>query len=142
MLADSGMKHLAPFAAQAVKGGYVKPTKRVFDNAKVSDHFAIIPTCRHPSGLSEAEQKIYDLVVRRFMAVFFPSAEYQVTTRITVVPTASRPKARCWSSRAGWPSTARKPPTKWRRQGWRQRTEPGAGATGRKGQGDPVDPKG
>ncbi|MES2949897.1 MAG: DNA topoisomerase III [Pseudomonadota bacterium] len=85
MLADSGMKHLAPFAAQAVKGGYVKPSKRVFDNAKVSDHFAIIPTLQAPSGLSEAEQKIYDLVVRRFMAIFFPSAEYQVTTRITTV---------------------------------------------------------
>ncbi|QTN26732.1 DNA topoisomerase III [Rhodoferax sp. AJA081-3] len=83
MIADSGMKHLAPFAAQAVKGAYVKPTKRVFDNAKVSDHFAIIPTLQAPSGLSEAEQKIYDLVVRRFMAIFFPSAEYQVTTRIT-----------------------------------------------------------
>ena len=83
MLADSGMKHLAPFAAQAVKGHYVKPTKRVFDNAKVSDHFAIIPTLQAPHGLSEAEQKVYDLVVRRFMAVFFPSAEYQVTTRIT-----------------------------------------------------------
>jgi len=83
MLADSGMKHLAPFAAQAVKGNYVKPTKRVFDNAKVSDHFAIIPTLQAPHGLSEAEQKVYDLVVRRFMAVFFPSAEYQVTTRIT-----------------------------------------------------------
>jgi DNA topoisomerase-3 len=83
MLADSGMKHLAPFAAQAVKGGYVKPTKRVFDNAKVSDHFAIIPTLQAPSGLSEAEQKVYDLVVRRFLSIFFPSAEYQVTTRIT-----------------------------------------------------------
>ena len=83
MLADSSMKHLAPFAAQAVKGGYVKPTKRVFDNAKVSDHFAIIPTLQAPHGLSEAEQKIYDLVVRRFMAIFFPSAEYQITTRIT-----------------------------------------------------------
>jgi len=83
MLADSAMKHLAPFAATAIQGGYVKPTKRVFDNAKVSDHFAIIPTLQAPHGLSEAEQKIYDLVVRRFMAVFFPSAEYQVTTRIT-----------------------------------------------------------
>ncbi len=83
MLADSGMKHLAPFAATAVKDAYVKPTKRIFDNAKVSDHFAIIPTLQAPSGLSEAEQKVYDLVVRRFMAVFFPSAEYQVTTRIS-----------------------------------------------------------
>jgi DNA topoisomerase-3 len=41
------------------------------------------PHCRRPSGLSEAEQKLYDLVVRRFMAVFFPSAEYLVTTRIS-----------------------------------------------------------
>ena len=83
MLAGSDMRHLAPFAATAIKGNYVKPSKRIFDNAKVSDHFAIIPTLQAPTGLSEAEQKVYDLVVRRFMAVFFPSAEYQVTTRIT-----------------------------------------------------------
>ncbi|MDT8990159.1 DNA topoisomerase III [Curvibacter sp. APW13] len=83
MLADSGMRHLAPFAQTGLDKGYVKPTKRVFDNSKVSDHFAIIPTLQAPSGLSDAEQKLYDLVVRRFLAVFFPSAEYQVTTRIT-----------------------------------------------------------
>ena len=83
MLADSGMKHLAPHALTALNNNYIKPSKRVFDNAKVSDHFAIIPTLQAPSGLSDAEQKLYDLVVRRFMAVFFPSAEYQVTTRIT-----------------------------------------------------------
>jgi DNA topoisomerase-3 len=51
----------------------------------VSDHFAIIPTTQAPSGLSDAEQKLYDLVVRRFMAIFFPSAEYLVTTRISEV---------------------------------------------------------
>ncbi len=85
MLADSGMKHLAPFAQQAVDGNYVKPNKRIFDNAKVSDHFAIIPTLQAPSGLSEAEQKLYDFVVRRFLSVFFPSAEHQVTTRISTV---------------------------------------------------------
>ncbi|MES2280307.1 MAG: DNA topoisomerase III [Pseudomonadota bacterium] len=83
MLADSGMKHLAPHALVALNGNYVKPNKRIFDNAKVSDHFAIIPTLQAPSGLSEAEQKLYDLVVRRFMAVFYPSAEYMVTTRIS-----------------------------------------------------------
>ena len=83
MLGDSGMKHLAPHALTALNKGYIKPSKRIFDNAKVSDHFAIIPTLQAPSGLSEAEQKLYDLVARRFMAVFFPSAEYQVTTRIT-----------------------------------------------------------
>jgi DNA topoisomerase-3 len=85
MLANSGMKHLAPFAKQAVDGNYVKPNKRIFDNAKVSDHFAIIPTLQAPSGLSDAEQKLYDFVVRRFLSVFFPSAEHQVTTRISTV---------------------------------------------------------
>ena len=84
MLADSGMKHLAPHALTALNNNYIRKIPRVFDNKKVSDHFAIIPTLQAPSGLSEAEQKVYDLVVRRFMAVFFPSAEYQVTTRITV----------------------------------------------------------
>ncbi|HKB52560.1 MAG TPA: DNA topoisomerase III, partial [Ramlibacter sp.] len=83
MLAGSGMRHLAPFAKQAVEGGYVKPGKRIFDNAKVSDHFAIIPTLQAPSGLSDAEQRVYDLVVRRFLSVFFPSAEFLVTTRIS-----------------------------------------------------------
>ena len=85
MLADSGLRHLAPFALTALNNDYIRPSKRVFDNSKVSDHFAIIPTLQAPSGLSEAEQKLYDLVVRRFMAVFFPSAEYQVTTRISQV---------------------------------------------------------
>ncbi|MDP3617021.1 MAG: DNA topoisomerase III, partial [Rhodoferax sp.] len=85
MLSGSGMKHLAPHAAAALKGNYLSKSKRIFDNSKVSDHFAIIPTLQAAHGLSEAEQKIYDLVVRRFMAVFFPSAEYQITTRITTV---------------------------------------------------------
>jgi len=89
MLADSGMRHLAPHAATALKGNYIKPNKRIFDNAKVSDHFAIIPTLQAPSGLSETEQKLYDLVVRRFMAVFYPSAEYLVTTRISLAASHS-----------------------------------------------------
>ncbi|HZY17162.1 MAG TPA: DNA topoisomerase III [Ramlibacter sp.] len=89
MLSASGMNHLAPFAQQALDNGYVKPTKRVFDNSKVSDHFAIIPTLQAPSGLSDAEQRLYDLVVRRFLSVFFPSAEYLVTTRISQVESHS-----------------------------------------------------
>ncbi len=95
MIAHSGMAHLAPYAQTALANGYIKPTKRVFDNAKVSDHFAIIPTLQAPSGLSEAEQKLYDLVVRRFLAVFFPAAEFTVTTRITTVtvPAASPARA-------------------------------------------------
>ncbi len=85
MLAASPLNHLAPHARLALSQGYVKPSKRVFDNSKVSDHFAIIPTLQAPSGLSEAEQKLYDLVVRRFIAVFYPPAEFLVTTRITQV---------------------------------------------------------
>jgi len=90
MLADSGMKHLEPHAATAIKNNYVRKLPRVFDNKKVSDHFAIIPTLQAPSGLSDAEQKLYDLVVRRFLAVFFPSAEYMVTTRISTVKAAGK----------------------------------------------------
>lgn len=79
------LRALAPHAAKGLAEGYVKPTKRVFDNAKVSDHFAIIPTLLAPKALSEAEAKLYDMVVKRFLAVFYPPAEYMVTTRITQV---------------------------------------------------------
>ena len=75
----------APHAARILKQGWVKPNKRIFDNKKISDHFAIIPTMQPPRHLSEAEGKLYDMVVKRFLAVFFPAAEYLVTTRITRV---------------------------------------------------------
>ena len=74
-----------PFAAQILNSKWVKPNKRIFDNTKISDHFAIIPTTQAPKNLSEPEQKLYDLVARRFMAVFFPAAEYLITTRYTEV---------------------------------------------------------
>jgi len=73
------------FAKQISKNGWVKPNKRIFDNTKISDHFAIIPTGVAPKNLTEPEQKLYDLVTRRFMAVFFPPAEFLVTTRFTEV---------------------------------------------------------
>jgi len=73
------------FAKNVLKKGWVKPNRRIFDNAKISDHFAIIPTQQAPKQLNEAEQKLYDLVVRRFLAVFYPAAEYLQTTRITKV---------------------------------------------------------
>jgi DNA topoisomerase III len=73
------------FARQILKQGWAKPNKRIFDNTKISDHFAIIPTLQTPKHLNEAEQKLYDLVVRRFLAVFYPAAEYLQTTRITRV---------------------------------------------------------
>ena len=82
----SGNKDVGSFADRVVAQKWVHPTKRIFDNAKISDHFAIIPTLQPPHGaLTEAEKKIYDLVLRRFIAVFYPAAEYDVTTRITTV---------------------------------------------------------
>ena len=84
------LRPLAAHAKTALKEGYIKPTKRVFDNAKVSDHFAIIPTLQAPKSLTEIEAKLYDLVVKRFLAVFFPSAESMVTTRISTVTVGAR----------------------------------------------------
>ena len=73
------------FADQILKAGWVHPNKRIFNNAKVSDHFAIIPTTFAPKGLSEPEQKLYDLVTKRFLAIFYPAAEFLETNRITRV---------------------------------------------------------
>ena len=79
------LRELAQHARKGLKDGYVRPSKRVFDNSKVSDHFAIIPTLQAPRSLTEIEAKLYDMVVKRFIAVFYPSAEFMVTTRITQV---------------------------------------------------------
>src|SRR5213080_1564876 len=57
-------RSLSGHAEKALQQGYVHPNKRIFNNAKVSDHFAIVPTGTVPHGLSETEQKIYDLVAR------------------------------------------------------------------------------
>ncbi len=76
-----------PFVKQILANKWVRPNKRIFNNAKISDHFAIIPTSLAPKHLSEAEAKIYELVTKRFLAVFFPAAEFQITTRITRVET-------------------------------------------------------
>jgi DNA topoisomerase-3 len=82
MLADTNYR--TP-AGTILKNGWVRPNKRIFNNAKVSDHFAIIPTLVAPKALSEPEQKLYDLVTKRFLAIFYPAAEFLVTTRITRV---------------------------------------------------------
>jgi DNA topoisomerase-3 len=73
------------FARKALDNGWVKSSKRIFNNAKISDHFAIIPSGQTPHGLDEAQQKVYDMIVRRFIAIFFPAAQFEVTTRITRV---------------------------------------------------------
>src|SRR6202171_4685639 len=72
-------------ARKALDNNWVKPSKRIFNNAKISDHFAIVPTGTAPHGLDEVQQKVYDMIVRRFISVFFPAAQFEVTTRITRV---------------------------------------------------------
>ncbi len=76
---------LAQHARKALEQNWVKPTKRVFNNAKVSDHHAIIPTGASPAHLDEFERKVFDMVARRTIAVFYPAAQFEVTTRITRV---------------------------------------------------------
>jgi len=80
-----GVTGYSAFAEQVLKSGWVHPNKRIFNNAKVSDHFAIIPTQLAPKTLSEPEQKLYDLVTKRFLAIFYPAAEFLETNRITRV---------------------------------------------------------
>lgn len=77
------------FAKQILKDGWIKLNKRIFNNSKISDHFAIIPTSLVPKNLSDAEEKLYDLVTKRFVAIFYPAAEFLVTTRITRVENES-----------------------------------------------------
>ncbi|GJL75273.1 DNA topoisomerase III [Nitrosomonas sp.] len=73
------------FSKQILASDWIKPNKRIFNNAKISDHFAIIPTLLNPKKLNEAEAKLYDLVTKRFLAIFYPAAEFLITTRITRV---------------------------------------------------------
>ncbi len=84
-LSNSLIAGYSTLAGRVLQEGWVRPNKRIFNNEKISDHFAIIPTLDAPKHLSEVEQKLYDMVVKRFLAVFFPSAEHLVTTRITRV---------------------------------------------------------
>jgi DNA topoisomerase-3 len=74
-----------PFARRVLDNNWVKPNKRIFNNAKVSDHFAIIPTGTVPRSLDNQESALFDMVTKRFVAVFFPPAQYENTTRITRV---------------------------------------------------------
>ena len=73
---------VAPYAEliKPIGGKPLKKTKRVFDTSKVTDHHAIIPTGVIPHNLSDAERKVFDLVARRFIAVFLPDCKFSTTT--------------------------------------------------------------
>lgn len=84
---------VASYAQAVLKGSSdngprLHQSKRIFNTAKVTDHFAIIPT-GHVAKLSEAEAKLYDMIVKRFIAVFYPNAEFEQTTRLTKISTES-----------------------------------------------------
>ena len=73
---------VAPYAdlIRAIGGKKLPKSKKVFDNSKVTDHHAIIPTGVVPIGLTDNERKVYDLVARRFIAVFYPDCKFSTTT--------------------------------------------------------------
>ena len=73
---------VAPYAEfiKPIGGKPLKKSKRVFDTSKVTDHHAIIPTGVIPQNLSDAERKVFDLVARRFIAVFLPDCKFSTTT--------------------------------------------------------------
>lgn len=77
---------LGSYAQKALDQGWVdSANKKIFNNKQISDHFAIIPTNTPPSGLDANESKIYQLICKRFVSVFYPPAQWDVTTRISVL---------------------------------------------------------
>ena len=76
---------LAPHAQKVLAEGWVRPNRRIFNNAQVSDHFAIIPTTYEAKNLEDMEAKIFDMIARRFVAVFYPAAEFDLTMRTSTV---------------------------------------------------------
>ena len=75
----AGIKDYYPSVAPLI-GAKLPKSKKVFDNKKVTDHHAIIPTGQRPEGLSADEKKVYDLVALHFIAVFYPECEVSKTT--------------------------------------------------------------
>ena len=77
---------LGGHASKVLTEGWVRPNKRIFNNAQISDHFAIIPTTTTDAkNLDEMEAKVFDMIARRFVATFYPSAEFDITTRTSMV---------------------------------------------------------
>ena len=76
-----GLKNYTQFTASLAGKPLVK-SKKVFDNSKVTDHHAIIPTGVQPQGLSDMEARVFDLIARRFIAVFYPDCKFSTTTVI------------------------------------------------------------
>src|SRR5471030_1402350 len=74
---------LGTHAHKVLAEGWVRPNKKIFNNEQISDHFAIIPTAHEAKNLDDMEAKVFDMIARRFIAAFYPAAEFDVTTRIS-----------------------------------------------------------
>lgn len=74
-----GLKDYASFT-ESLKGKKLPKRKKVFDTSKVTDHHAIIPTGEYRQGMTEMEKRVYDLVARHFIAVFYPDCKFSATT--------------------------------------------------------------
>ena len=84
--ATRALPGLDPFAEKLLALSKLPVNKRIVDDAKVTDHHAIVPTGKKLSGeLPPDEARVYDLVARRFLAVFFPAARFENTTVVTEV---------------------------------------------------------
>src|SRR3954469_24166278 len=76
---------LGAHASKVLEAGWLRPNKKIFNNAQISDHFAIIPTAHEAKNLDEMEAKVFDMIARRFVAAFYPAAEFDITTRTSTV---------------------------------------------------------
>lgn len=75
----AGLKDYAAYTAPLAGAPLIK-SKKVFDNSKVTDHHAIIPTGVQPQGLTDMEKRVFDLIARRFITVFYPDCKFSTTT--------------------------------------------------------------
>ena len=75
----AGLKEYSGFTAPLAGQKLIK-SKKVFDNSKVTDHHAIIPTGVQPQGLTDMEKRVFDLIARRFIAIFYPDCQFSTTT--------------------------------------------------------------
>ena len=79
-----GLRDYATFTTP-LDGTTLLKSKKVFDNSKVTDHHAIIPTGQYPQNLTDMERRVFDLIARRFIAVFYPDCKFATTTVLGVV---------------------------------------------------------
>ncbi len=76
------LKKMTPYASltEPILASPITKSKKIFDNSKVTDHHAIIPTGQYPAGIEGDEKKLYHLIAMRFIGVFYPDCKFEATT--------------------------------------------------------------